>query len=65
VNGWRWRRNRGLGERLHGIRGVLRRLRGTHCAASRGPAGLALSCDKRRGHTDGVCEDRAWIGGYR
>ena len=62
---WRWRKGRSLRERLHGIPGAWQRIRGTHCGATRPAAGLALSCDKRRGHVDGVCEDRAWIGGYK
>lgn len=64
MTNWRWRKSRSLGERLHGLRGVIRRVVGDCCASPRGGM-LALSCDKRRGHTDGVCEDRAWIGGYK
>lgn len=60
---WRWRRRRELSERFHGLPGVARRLTGTACG-SPGP-GLGLTCDVRRGHRHGVCEDRAWIGGYK
>jgi hypothetical protein len=58
---------RTLGERLHGLRGVAVRVLGRPCGSRR--AGVArildLTCDKRAGHSDGQCEDRAWIGGWR